>query len=83
MRIYGELKFRRDGVDLMCLLKVYVEDQNSSRKLIAKDVTLILREGGNIKLLDAEMREIIVNDVEIMMIDALNSVVTLRRTRKT
>ncbi|MBS7606325.1 MAG: CooT family nickel-binding protein [Candidatus Bathyarchaeia archaeon] len=63
----------------MCLLKVYVEDQNFGRRLIAKDVTLILREGDNIKLLDADMRETIVNNVKIITIDALNSVVTLRR----
>lgn len=65
----------------MCLLKVYVEDQNLGRRLIAKDVTLILREGDNIKLLDVDMRETIVNDVEIITIDALNSVVTLRRVQ--
>ncbi|MEM2309184.1 MAG: CooT family nickel-binding protein [Candidatus Bathyarchaeia archaeon] len=63
----------------MCLLKVYFEDPCLGRRLIVENVTLISREGNTIRILDAEMNEIVLSDAEIATIDALNSKLILKR----
>jgi len=63
----------------MCLLKVYFEDPCLGRRLIVENVTLISREGNTIRILDAEMNEIVLSDAEIATIDALNSTLILKR----
>ncbi|MEM2699610.1 MAG: hypothetical protein QXN98_02535 [Candidatus Bathyarchaeia archaeon] len=63
----------------MCLLKVYFEDPCLGRRLIVENVILISREGNTIRILDAEMNEIVLSDAEIATIDALNSKLILKR----
>lgn len=63
----------------MCLLKVYFEDPCLGRRLIVENVILISREGNTIRILDAEMNEIVLSDAEIATIDALNSTLILKR----
>jgi predicted RNA-binding protein len=62
----------------MCLLKVYLE-KGSDRRLIAEDVALVVREGSGIKLRSLElMDEVSLEDVDISLIDTLNSVMILK-----
>jgi len=63
----------------MCLLKVYLEDQNSDRKIIAEDVALISKENNGVKIRNLNFEEETLEDVDIVMIDALNSVLLLRK----
>jgi len=63
----------------MCLLKVYLEDGNQDRKLIAEDIALISKEDNEVKIRNLNFEEETLEDVEIVMIDALNSVLLLRR----
>lgn len=64
----------------MCLLKVYIDDPDLGRKLIARNVAFVLKENGFIKIMDLESREKIIADVEIMSIDALNSILILKKS---
>jgi len=62
----------------MCLLKVYLE-KGDDKSLIARDVALIVREGNGIKLRSLELTELVsLEDVEISLIDTLNSVMILK-----
>jgi len=63
----------------MCLLKVYLEDGNKDRKLIAEDIAMISKEDNGIKIRSLNFEEEMLEDVEIVMIDALNSVLLLRK----
>jgi len=62
----------------MCLLKVYVDQGKSGKKLIAEEIALVVREDGKIKLKNLELEEIMLDDVEIVLIDTLNSVLLLK-----
>ena len=57
----------------MCLLKVYLKDENSDRKLIAEDIALISKEDNGVKIRNLNFEEETLEDVDIVMIDALNS----------
>lgn len=63
----------------MCLLKVYLEDGNQDRKLITEDIALISKEDNGVKIRNLNFEEETLEDVEIVMIDALNSVLLLRK----
>ena len=63
----------------MCLLKVYLDEEASGRKLIAEQVALVTRDEGEIKLRNLEFKEIVLKDVEIVSIDTLNSILLLKR----
>ena len=62
----------------MCLLKVYVDEGKSGRKLVADGVALISREGDSIKLKNLDFEETSLHNVEIVSIDTLNSVLILK-----
>jgi hypothetical protein len=62
----------------MCLLKVYVDQGKSGKKLVAEEIALVVREDGKIKLKNLEFEEIMLDDVEIVLIDTLNSVLLLK-----
>ena len=62
----------------MCLLKVYVDQGKSRKKLIAEGIAIVVIENGKIKLKNLELEEIMLDDVEIVLIDTLNSVLLLK-----
>jgi predicted RNA-binding protein len=62
----------------MCLLKVYL-DEEGDRRLIAKDVALVVREGSGIKLRSFELRDMVtLQKVDISLVDTLNSIMVLK-----
>ena len=63
---------------IMCLLKVYVEDE-ADRRLVARDVAFISKEGGTVKLRDLEFEETTLTNVDILSIDALSSILILKK----
>jgi len=63
----------------MCLLKVYVEDEGTGRRLVARDVAFILKEGETVKLRNIEFEETMLTNVDIFSIDALGSVLILKK----
>ena len=63
----------------MCLLKVYLDDRDANRKLIAKNVALILKENNRVRIRNLNFEEEILDDVETVMIDALNSILLLKK----
>jgi len=63
----------------MCLLKVYLEDDNQDRKLIAEDIAMISKKNDGVKIRNLNFEEETLKDVDIVMIDALNSVLLLRK----
>ena len=62
----------------MCLLKVYVDEGRSGKKLVAEEIALVSKEEGKIKLKNLEFEEISLGNVEIVSIDTLNSVLLLK-----
>jgi len=65
----------------MCLLKVYL-DEEEGRKLIAEEIALVTNRDGNITLKNLKFEEKTLNNVEIVLIDTLNSFLILKRRRK-
>ena len=63
----------------MCLLKVYLEGEKAARRFIAEDVALILKKDGKIRIRNVDFEEKTLNNVDIVEIDALNSIVLLRK----
>jgi hypothetical protein len=63
----------------MCLLKVYLDEEASGRKLIAEQVALVTIDKDEIKLMNLEFKEIVLKDVEIVSVDTLNSILLLKR----
>jgi predicted RNA-binding protein len=62
----------------MCLLKVYLEEY-TGRKLIARDVALIVKEGDIVSLKSIELEEVAtLEEVDVSLIDTLNSVMILK-----
>ena len=62
----------------MCLLKVYLDDGNE-RILIAEDVALIVQERGGFKLLDIGLKgEDVLKEVEVSLVDTLNSIMVFK-----
>jgi len=66
----------------MCLLKVYLEDNISTRKLIAEDAALISKKDGEIRITNINFEEKTLKNADIIEIDALNSVLLLKRKMK-
>jgi len=64
----------------MCLLKVYL-DEEEGRKLIAEEIALVTNRNGNITLKNLKFEEKTLNNVEIVLIDTLNSFLILKRRR--
>ena len=64
----------------MCLLKVYLEDEGLGRRLIAQEVTLITKEDGKVQLRSLDGGEITLNDIGVIVIDAINSICLIKRT---
>ncbi|HDO41440.1 MAG TPA: CooT family nickel-binding protein [Candidatus Bathyarchaeota archaeon] len=62
----------------MCLLKVYVKEPDLGMKLVARDVAFIFRENGSIRMVDVESKEKTITGMEILSIDALNSILILK-----
>ncbi len=65
----------------MCLLKVYL-DGEEGRKLIAEEIALVTNRNGNVTLKNLKFEEKTLNNVEIALIDTLNSFLILRRRNK-
>jgi predicted RNA-binding protein len=66
------------GGSFMCLMKVYL-DKEGERRLIAKDVALVVREGSGIKLRSLELMDVVsLEEVDISLIDTLNSVMIIK-----
>lgn len=62
----------------MCLLKVYLEEDRV-RKLIARDVALIVKEGNIVSLKSIELEEVAtLEEVDVSLIDTLNSIMILK-----
>jgi len=66
----------------MCLLKIYLEE-NGSRRLIAEDIASIIKKNGEIRIRNLNFEEKKLKNVEIVEIDALNSILLLRRKAAT
>jgi len=62
----------------MCLLKVYVDQGKLGKKLVAEEIALVSKADGKIKLKSLEFEEISLDNVEIVSIDTLNSVLLLK-----
>jgi len=65
----------------MCLLKVYLKNEDSSQKLIAEEIAIVAKEDGKVRIRDLNMEEKTLDDVEILLIDALNSVLLLENRK--
>ena len=65
----------------MCLLKVYLDGEDG-RKLIAEEIALVTNRNGNVTLKNLKFEEKTLNNVEIALIDTLNSFLILRRRNK-
>jgi hypothetical protein len=62
----------------MCLLKVYVDQGKSVKKLIAEGIALVAVENGKVRLKSLELEETVLDGAEIVAIDTLNSVLLLK-----
>ena len=62
----------------MCLLKVYVDQGKSGKKLVAKEIALVSKDHGKIKLKNLDFEETSLDNVEIVLVDMLNSVLLLK-----
>jgi len=62
----------------MCLLKVYVDEGKSGKKLVAKQIALVFKENDEIKLKNLDFEETKLDNVQILSIDTLNSVLLLK-----
>jgi ABC-type antimicrobial peptide transport system ATPase subunit len=62
----------------MCLLKVYVDEGKSGKKLVAEQIALVIKENDEIKLKNLDFEEIRLDNVQILTIDTLNSVLLLK-----
>ena len=60
----------------MCLLKVYLEGGESGRRLVAQDVAFVSESDGEVK--DIDLKEVVLKGVDIVLIDALDSILILR-----
>jgi len=65
----------------MCLLKVYLEDEDAERKLIAQNVAFVSKEDGKVKLRDLELEETTLMNADILSIDALSSILILKKRK--
>lgn len=63
----------------MCLLKVYVEVSSADRNLAAQNVVLVHMEDRSVRLIDVESKEVTLNNVKPVLIDALNSILILKK----
>lgn len=62
----------------MCLLKVYVDEGKSGKKLVAEQIALVVKENDEIKLKNLDFVETKLDNVQIISIDTLNSVLLLK-----
>ena len=62
----------------MCLLKVYVDEGKSGKKLVAEQIALVIKDDDEIKLKNLDFEEIKLDNVQILSIDTLNSVLLLK-----
>ncbi len=56
-----------------------MKDEILDRKLIAEDIALVSKEDNGVKIRNLNFEEETLEDVDIVMIDALNSVLLLRK----
>jgi len=63
----------------MCLLKVYLDEGSSSRKLVAENIAIISKSEDGFKLRSLEFEDKTLKNVEIILIDTLNSILLLKR----
>ena len=62
----------------MCLLKVYVDEGKSGKKLVAEEIALVSKDDGKIRLKNLEFEETSLDNVDIVLVDTLNSVLLLK-----
>jgi len=62
----------------MCLLKVYVDEGKSGKKLVAEEIALVSEDHGKIKLKNLDFEETSLDNVEIVLVNTLNSVLLLK-----
>jgi len=63
----------------MCLLKVYLDEGSLGRRLIAQEIALVAKDKDTIRLRNLEFEDRTIDNVEIVLIDTLNSVLLLKR----
>mgnify|MGYP000271125822 CR=1 FL=1 len=63
----------------MCLLKVYLDEGEAGRKLITRDVSLVAKEGGKVRVRDIGFNEVTLEGVDVVLVDALNSILILKK----
>ena len=63
----------------MCLLKVYLDEGSLGRRLVARDIALVAKDKDTIRLRNLEFEDRTIDNVEIVLIDTLNSVLLLKR----
>ena len=63
----------------MCLLKVYVQEGNTGKSIVAQEIAIVRKEGRNIRLVNLDFEEITFENVDILSIDTLNSVLLLKK----
>jgi len=56
-----------------------LKDEILDRKLIAEDIALVSKEDNRVKIRNLNFEEKTLEDVDIVMIDALNSILLLKR----
>ena len=62
----------------MCLLKVYVDEGKSGKKLVAEEIALVSKDDGKIRLKNLDFEETSLDNVDIVLVDTLNSVLLLK-----
>ncbi|PDM27085.1 hypothetical protein CP083_00400 [Candidatus Bathyarchaeota archaeon B24-2] len=63
----------------MCLLKVYLDEGSLGRRLVAQEIALVAKDKDTIRLRNLEFEDRTIDNVEIVLIDTLNSVLLLKR----
>ena len=63
----------------MCLLKVYLDEGSLGKRLVAQEIALVAKDKDTIRLRNLEFEDRTIDNVEIVLIDTLNSVLLLKR----
>ena len=63
----------------MCLLKVYLDEGSLGRRLVAQEIALVAKDKDTVRLRNLEFEDRTIDNVEIVLIDTLNSVLLLKR----
>jgi len=63
----------------MCLLKVYLDEGSLGRRLVAQEIALVAKDKDTVRLRNLEFEDRTIDNVEIVLIDTLNSFLLLKR----